>query len=157
MRAVRRSHTMSMWPTDSGTSARMKRVRQVATGPELSVRMALRGIGMRFKSGNRTILGTPDLSNKRQRCLLFVHGCFWHGHPGCSRATIPTRNRAAWIRKVRSNQMRDRRVERTLRRQGYSVLVVWECETRASARLRLRLEAFVQRALKGTQRRPDLK
>lgn len=138
-------HTRRKWPTDAETSERMKRVKQSGTGPERRVRSVLRENGVRFKANVRSLPGTPDFCHKSSKWAILVHGCFWHGHRGCKRATIPTRNRRAWLQKIKRNTMRDLDVVKKLRREGYAVLVVWECETFDSELLQRRLRRFVPR------------
>ncbi len=77
---------------------------------------------------------------------MFVHGCFWHGHPGCSRATVPKRNREFWVAKFEANRERDRRVSGRLRRLGYAVSTIWECEIDRTARLERKLTRLLRRA-----------
>jgi DNA mismatch endonuclease, patch repair protein len=114
---------------DDATSLRMGRVRQKGTRPELLVRSLLRALGHRFRVANRDLDGSPDIANRRRRWAVFVHGCFWHRH-GCKATTTPTRNGEFWQRKFERNVERDRRAQEALRAQGYTVIVVWECETK---------------------------
>jgi DNA mismatch endonuclease (patch repair protein) len=128
---------------DDATSQRMGRVRQKGTRPELLVRALLRSLGHRFRLTNRDLDGSPDIANRSRRWAVFVHGCFWHRH-GCKATTTPTRNREFWQLKFARNVERDRRAEEALREQGYTVVVVWECETkRAPDLLRDRLMAVL--------------
>jgi DNA mismatch endonuclease (patch repair protein) len=121
----------------------MGRVRQKGTRPELLVRSLLRSLGHRFRLANRDLEGSPDIANRSRRWAVFVHGCFWHRH-GCKATTTPTRNREFWQLKFTRNVERDRRTEEALRAQGYTVVVVWECETkRAPDLLRDRLMAVL--------------
>ena len=84
--------------------------------------------------------GSPDIANRAQGWAVFVHGCFWHRHPGCARATTPKRNRVFWERKFQANQVRDARVRAALKAMGFrSVVVLWECQTEDSGRLAARL------------------
>lgn len=134
--------------TDKLTSDRLGRVRQSGTVPELAVRRLLRSVGVSFGSSGRGLPGSPDISNRRRRWVIFVHGCYWHRHAGCSRATIPKRNRSFWIDKFDANHLRDRRTRRQLRLMGYSVLVLWECQVdvgRHSA-LRARICHWLEKA-----------
>ncbi|TVQ29833.1 MAG: DNA mismatch endonuclease Vsr [Geminicoccaceae bacterium] len=111
----------------------MRRVRQVGTRAELIVRAWLRRHGLAYRIAPRTLPGRPDLANCRQGWALFVHGCFWHAHDGCRRATVPKRNRAFWQAKLDGNRRRDRAKARALEALGLRVLVVWECEALALA------------------------
>lgn len=116
-------------PTDLRTSARLSRIRRVDTGAELLVRSALSKAGLRARGRGAGLPGSPDIANRSERWVVFVNGCFWHAHPGCKRATTPKRNRTFWKGKFRANRRRDLRVARTLRRNGWSVLTIWECRT----------------------------
>ena len=113
----------------------MRAIPQSGTKPETLVRSALRTLGLRVRNNVRGLPGSPDVANKSRRFAVFVHGCFWHGHPGCSRYTVPKTNRRQWQKKVLDNRARDRRKERELRTLGFRVVVVWECETDDDAAL----------------------
>jgi DNA mismatch endonuclease (patch repair protein) len=115
---------------DEATSKRLGRIRQRDTTPEQVVRKLLAASGLRFRKENRDLPGSPDVANRRARWAIFVHGCFWHAHRGCPKATVPKRNKAFWEAKFAANRARDARAIQELRRLGYSVLVIWECETR---------------------------
>lgn len=114
---------------DDATSARMGLVRQRGTSPELVVRAALSALGHRFRLTNRDLPGSPDIANRARRWAVFVHGCFWHRH-GCKATTTPGRNRAFWEAKFQRNIERDRRSIEALEASGYTVIVIWECETK---------------------------
>jgi DNA mismatch endonuclease (patch repair protein) len=110
---------------------RMKRVRQADTWPELAVRRALHGAGLRYRVCERDLPGKPDIANKSGRWAVFVHGCYWHGHHNCSLATVPKTNKDFWLAKICDNRLRDARKESQLRSQGFAVFVIWECEVRS--------------------------
>jgi DNA mismatch endonuclease, patch repair protein len=129
--------------TDPETSQRLGRVRQKGTKPELEVRRVIHVLGHRFRIDNRDLPGSPDVANRARRWVVFVHGCFWHQHPGCRRATVPKRNHSFWVAKFEANRRRDRRVAAALRRQGYTVMTTWECEARVPERLSRRLERLL--------------
>lgn len=122
-------------------SRRMAAVKSRNTGPERLVRSMLHAYGIRFRLTSRDLPGSPDLVNRSKRWAVFVHGCFWHSHQGCPRATQPKTNRRYWLTKFRANKARDLAAVRRLRRQGFRVLVLWECELR-STRGGRRLRAF---------------
>ena len=128
--------------TDAETSARLGRVRQKGTTPELAVRRAARRLGAHYRTENRDLWGSPDLANRARKWAVFVHGCFWHRHEGCRKATTPTRNRDFWVAKLTRNVERDSQAIAALEDAGYAVLVVWECETTGEARLEGRLAPF---------------
>lgn len=113
---------------DADTSRRLGRIRQHGTSAELTVRRALHAAGHRFRVHNRDLPGSPDIANRSRKWAVFVHGCFWHRHPGCKRTTTPSRNRDFWTLKFDQNVARDTRVQKTLRDMGYRVVVIWECE-----------------------------
>jgi DNA mismatch endonuclease (patch repair protein) len=113
---------------DAATSRRLAKIRQKNTSAELLVRQILHRLGLRFRIGGRGLPGSPDVANRSKRWAVMVHGCFWHGHPRCPRATVPKRNREFWVAKFAANKKRDRAAVVALRRLGYTVTTVWECE-----------------------------
>jgi DNA mismatch endonuclease, patch repair protein len=121
----------------------MKRQGRRDTAPELAVRKALRDLGHRYTVKNSDLPGSPDAANRYRHWAVFVHGCYWHQHPGCPRATIPKANREWWLDKFNKNRERDERAIRELRDQGFDVEVIWECETRDSVALGERLHTFL--------------
>jgi|SRR6266567_3961604 len=110
----------------------MARVRHSGTAPELTLRRALRGIGLRYLRRAQRLPGSPDLSFARLRLAVFVDGCFWHGCP--RHGTMPKANRSFWAAKIRRNRQRDHEVDRALRRLGWRVVRVWEHELREDLR-----------------------
>ena len=125
--------------TTAADSRRMAGIRQRDTRAEVEVRRVLRELGVRYRVNVKTLPGRPDVANATRRLAVFVHGCFWHRHPGCRRTTTPTRNRDFWLDKFAANVQRDRRSEDALRALGYRVAVIWECETEDSVGLATRL------------------
>ncbi|MDZ7317233.1 MAG: very short patch repair endonuclease [candidate division KSB1 bacterium] len=118
--------------TDSLTPERrrwnMSRVRSGDTKPEFLLRSLLHRAGVRFRLHRHDLPGKPDLVLPRHRLAIFVHGCFWHRHPGCRRASTPSSNRERWLAKFAKNQQRDAQVREALEAAGWRVHVVWECE-----------------------------
>ncbi|MBS3911369.1 MAG: DNA mismatch endonuclease Vsr [Hydrogenophaga sp.] len=125
------------------TRTRMQAVKRRDTDPEMRVRRALHALGYRFRLHRKDLPGTPDIVLPRHRKIVLVHGCFWHGHEQCKRATVPVNNAETWRAKIEGNQKRDQRNLTALREQGWDVLIIWECEVRDSARLANRLNDFV--------------
>jgi DNA mismatch endonuclease (patch repair protein) len=117
----------------------MRAVKRHHTKPEIVVRKLLHRIGLRFRLHRRDMPGSPDIVLPRHRTVIFVHGCFWHRHEGCRYATEPKSNRDYWLPKFAANVERDERKASALRNEGWRVLVVWECETRAPNELESRL------------------
>jgi len=121
----------------------MSRVRSRDTAPEMVVRSCIHRMGFRFRLHRRDLPGNPDIVLPRHGKVIFVHGCFWHGHQGCSRSTRPTTNTSFWDEKLEANIERDKRSQRELRREGWKSLIVWECETRNPEKLLRKLERFL--------------
>ena len=109
-------------------SRMMSGIRGTNTQPELRVRRFLHSHGFRYRLHDRTLPGQPDIVLPRYRTVVFVHGCFWHQHPGCRFATRPDTNADFWRAKLAGNVARDRRQGEVLMRRGWRVEVVWECE-----------------------------
>lgn len=130
---------MADLPTDPVRSALMKRVRRSGTSAELAVAKVCRSLGIAYRRNVRSLPGSPDLANKSRRWAIFVNGCYWHHHTGCTRATIPRRNNEFWIEKFRANRRRDAAKICQLRADGFIVALVWECEVGDELRLRRRL------------------
>lgn len=108
-------------------SAQMSRIRSTDTKPELLVRRTLHSLGYRFRLHIRHLPGTPDIVLPKHHVIIQVKGCFWHGH-NCRGGRKPKSNLDYWIPKLESNSLRDKRNERKLRRLGWSVHSVWECQ-----------------------------
>ncbi|PYS21342.1 MAG: very short patch repair endonuclease [Acidobacteria bacterium] len=132
--------------TPEKRSAIMSRIKGGNTKPEILVRRIVHSLGFRFRLRPQNLVGKPDLVLPRYRKIIFVHGCFWHGHARCRRSTLPTSNVAFWQKKIEGNKARDRNVVRTLRRMKWDILVVWQCETTHIERLTKRLERFLEGA-----------
>ena len=107
----------------------MQAIKSKDTGPEKTVRSIAHRAGLRFRLHVKDLPGRPDLVFPRHRTAVFVHGCFWHRH-GCSRAAVPKTRPEFWAEKFARNVARDQRQQDELARLGWTVLVIWECETR---------------------------
>lgn len=125
--------TRTKLDVDAETSLRMAGIRQRATAPELAVRAVAARLGLHYRLNNRSLPGSPDLANRTRKWAVFVHGCFWHRHEGCARTTTPTRNRSFWSAKFEANVARDARAVADLRARGFTVVTIWECQTRERA------------------------
>ncbi|TAM10813.1 MAG: DNA mismatch endonuclease Vsr [Nevskiaceae bacterium] len=114
---------------DRATRSRMMAgIRGRDTKPELAVRRYLHARGLRYRIAPRDLPGRPDIVLPRWHAVIFVHGCFWHRHPGCQYATTPATRPEFWRAKFAANTRRDEQVRRELISGGWRVLVVWECE-----------------------------
>lgn len=118
----------------------MARVRGKDTGPEVRVRRTAHALGLRFRLHRKDLKGSPDLVFSKHRVAIFVHGCFWHQHPGCKRAKMPATQRDFWKTKLTRNAVRDRECISQLKSEGWRVEVIWECETKKPDEIRKRLE-----------------
>ena len=128
--------------------ANMARIGAKHTGPEMRVRRAAHALGYRFRLHRRDLPGTPDLIFPKHRLALFVHGCFWHQHPGCRRAVLPLTRREYWLPKLARNQARDCAARVALEAAGWRVKELWECELRRDAdACALVAETFGRRSL----------
>ena len=108
----------------------MRAVKSEGTGPELAVRSVCRCLGLRYRLNYDLLPGKPDLVFLGRKAVVFVHGCFWHGH-GCKRGSrVPATNTEYWLHKVARNEERDQNQIGLLLQEGWKVLVIWECETR---------------------------
>ena len=140
------------WPVDNMTdiftpekrSWIMGRVKGKDTKPELLVRSIVHQMGFRFRLHRRDLPGAPDLVLPKHRKVIFVHGCFWHGHKGCRRSTRPTSNKAFWRKKLDSNIKRDRSNIRNLKKNGWKPLIVWGCEVQNMGKLFRKLSKFLR-------------
>lgn len=115
--------------TPEKRSTLMKRVKRSNTAPELLLRKELHRKGFRYIIGDRRLPGTPDLVFPKYKTVIFVHGCFWHGHT-CRAGRTPSSNVKYWVPKIEANRARDARKEQALTDQGWRVFTVWECQLR---------------------------
>lgn len=109
-------------------SRMMSGIKGKNTKPELLLRSALHALGFRFRIQRKDLPGKPDIVLPKYKTIIFVHGCFWHRHPGCKYAYTPKSNVEFWTNKLEGNVTRDRLTEKTLEEMGWRVLIVWECE-----------------------------
>jgi len=134
--------------TPAQRSANMARVRGKNTVPEMIVRRLVHRMGYRYRLHRKDLPGKPDLVLPRHNLVIFVHGCFWHRHAGCSRATIPQTRTDFWEAKLSATVERDRAQAAALMAAGWQVLVIWECDLRDQDRL----EKSIRQALDAKHR-----
>jgi DNA mismatch endonuclease, patch repair protein len=135
-----------MKAVDPVRSRTMRAVRSKDTKPEIAVRSTAHRLGYRFRIHRKDLPGSPDLVFPKHRLVIFVHGCFWHGHH-CSRGSrVPKTNSEYWKAKVRRNVVRDARVVTDLRLMGWQVITIWECETKDKKQLEALLQKLLLRA-----------
>ena len=128
----------------------MSRIRGKDTRPEILVRQYLFSEGFRFRKNDKRYPGHPDIVLPKYRTMVFVNGCFWHGHEGCKYYTVPKSNTEFWVSKIKRNQERDRSDREELEKNGWNVITVWECQLEKKVReetlkdLALRIKRFLE-------------
>lgn len=125
-------------------SANMSKIASKNTKPEMVVRRLLHSMSYRYRLHRKDLPGKPDLVFPSRRAVIFVHGCFWHLHPdpACKDTRLPTSRQEYWLPKLQRNVERDKNAEEALLKDGWKVLTIWDCETKA-ANLPQRLRAFL--------------
>lgn len=126
----------------------MKAVKQVGTDVELIVRRGLHRKGLRYVLADKKLPGRPDLTFPKYRAVVFVHGCYWHGHE-CKRGRGSQSNTSYWGKKIEQNRARDARVESMLRAMGWRVFIVWGCQLRSAASINQTVEDLAARISSG--------
>ncbi len=106
----------------------MAAIHSASTKPEIKLRHALWRLGFRYRINDKSLPGKPDVVLPKYHTVVFIHGCFWHGHIGCKSYTIPKTNTSFWVSKIARNQERDQTVWRQLLAKGWAVIIVWECQ-----------------------------
>jgi len=109
-------------------SAVMRAVKSTDTKPEIAVRKALFALGYRYRLNVKDLPGKPDLVFPKYRAVIFVHGCFWHGHHCKRGARTPKTNTAYWTNKIAGNKLRDKKNAAALKKLGWRVITLWECK-----------------------------
>ena len=123
----------------------MSRVSGKNTKPEILVRSLLHNMGYRFRLHRKDLPGKPDITLPKYKKIIFVHGCFWHGHIGCPRAKRPTTNNKFWNEKLNKNIERDKITVNNLKQLGWDILTVWTCEVKNIEKLRNKLLSFIEK------------
>ncbi|MBS1510120.1 MAG: DNA mismatch endonuclease Vsr [Bacteroidetes bacterium] len=118
--------------TSSQRSYNMSRIRSTNTKPELLVRKFLFAHGFRYKLHDKSLPGKPDIVLPKYRTVIFVHGCFWHGHTNCKYFKIPQTRTDWWLNKINTNKAHDAKAVKALKKEGWKVIVLWECDLKAA-------------------------
>ena len=129
--------------TPTERSERMSRIRNRDTGPERALRRILTDLGYRYRLQYKRVPGRPDVAFPGRRKVIWMHGCFWHRHPGCKNARLPKSRREFWVPKLEGNRRRDLAKQQAAREQGWRTLVTWECELADPDQLAKRLTEFL--------------
>jgi DNA mismatch endonuclease, patch repair protein len=127
---------------DSIRSANMRAITSKGMRPEVAIRRLVYRLGYRFRLHKKDLPGKPDLVFASRRKVIFVHGCFWHGHD-CPRGHVPRSNADYWRAKISRNRQRDKRTVKDLINSGWGVLVIWECEINENSTLHRRIRSFL--------------
>ena len=130
-------------------SYNMSKIRSTGTKPEEMVRKYLFSKGLRYRKNVKTLPGKPDIVLPKYKTIVFVNGCFWHGHSGCKYFVMPKSNTEYWESKINNNIARDQKTYASLSALGWNVLVVWECELKKDKREKT-LECLRNDILKNT-------
>lgn len=130
-------------PVDPARSRQMALIRSSDTKPEMLVRRLAHRLGYRFRLHRKDLPGKPDLVFPKHRAIIFVHGCYWHGHDCRRGARMPKTNADYWTAKISRNRQRDTTSVAALEAAGWRVLIVWECELKDADNLVKRLQEFL--------------
>jgi DNA mismatch endonuclease (patch repair protein) len=128
--------------TPEERSERMSRIRSKNSKPEMAIRRLVHGMGYRYRLHARDLPGTPDLVFRSRKKVIFVHGCFWHGHE-CKLGRMPKSRIEFWSNKIASNRARDTKVLEQLREMGWSCLVIWECQLGGMEKISSKIKEFL--------------
>ncbi|MSR13234.1 MAG: DNA mismatch endonuclease Vsr [Gammaproteobacteria bacterium] len=130
--------------TPSERSARMALVKASNTKPEIAIRKLVYALGYRYRLHDKKLPGTPDLVFSSKKKIIFVHGCFWHRHASCKLARLPKSRLGFWLPKLESNRKRDLVSKRALKRMGWQVMIIWECQAGRTTWLGRQLSEFLE-------------
>lgn len=121
----------------------MSRIKGTNTKPEKIIRKMLHKMGYRFRLHRKDLPGKPDIVLPKYNKVIFVNGCFWHGHRNCKKAELPESNRDFWKEKIRKTQLRDKKSNRQLKNLGWNVLTIWQCELINEEKLLGKINSFM--------------
>jgi DNA mismatch endonuclease, patch repair protein len=125
--------------TPAQRSLNMSRIGSKNTKPEKLIRSLLHRMGYRFRLHQTSLPGKPDIVLKKYSYVIFVHGCFWHRHNGCKYAFNPTSKTEYWLPKLKRNIERDKENQDALKKVGWNILIIWECELKNINKLKIRI------------------
>ena len=122
----------------------MSRIKSADTSPELKLRSLLRKNGIRYSKNVKSLPGKPDITISKNKKIIFINGCFWHQHSNCSRATMPKTNKNYWKSKFKRTIKRDKKNKKELKKLGWNILTLWECEIKKEKKLDKKIRLFVK-------------
>lgn len=114
-------------------SYNMSRIRSSNTKPEMQVRKFLFAHGFRYRLHDKKLPGKPDIVLPKYKTIIFVHGCFWHGHAGCRYFVVPRTRTEWWLNKINTNQTKDEQAVAKLQEAGWKIIIIWECELKKAS------------------------
>lgn len=123
----------------------MSQISSKHTLPEVLVRKALYNLGCRYRLHDKNLSGKPDIVIRKSKTAVFVNGCFWHQHKGCKRQSVPKSNLNYWKDKLKSNVKKQKKDIRELRKNGWSIFIIWECETKKPRELLDKIERVYEK------------
>lgn len=123
----------------------MSRIIGKNTSPEIAVRKILYRLGCRYRLHDRKLSGKPDIVIRRLKTVFFINGCFWHQHKGCKRQSVPKSNLDYWRNKLKFNVEKQRKDIRELKKLGWKVFIIWECETKNGQKLHKKLKRVYEK------------
>ncbi len=121
----------------------MASVKNKNTKPEILVRKALFSKGFRFRINEKKLPGSPDIVLPKYKAVIFVHGCYWHGHENCKKQITPKTNKGFWNEKIEKNRVRDQKVQNELIKLNWKIIIVWECKLRNKETFDLTIDKIV--------------
>jgi DNA mismatch endonuclease (patch repair protein) len=121
----------------------MSKIRGTKTKPEYLVRKFLFSKGFRYRINDKRYPGRPDIILPKYHAIIFIHGCFWHGHENCKAAKLPETNTEFWRKKLSDNEVRDRKNVETLRNEGWNVIIIWQCQIKNKNNREKRMELLI--------------
>jgi DNA mismatch endonuclease, patch repair protein len=124
----------------------MASVRSIETKPEIFVRKFLFSKGFRYRKNDKMLPGSPDIVLPKYKTVIFVHGCFWHGHKNCKASVLPKSNIEYWVSKISSNMNRDKKKNLELKKLGWNVIIIWECQIKNSDIRILKLNKLIEKS-----------
>lgn len=122
----------------------MSRIRGKETKPEILIRKFLFSKGFRYRKNYKNLAGSPDIVLPKYKTAIFINGCFWHGHKNCRAAHLPATRTEYWIPKIKANIDRDKRNNRKLRKEGWKVITVWQCQIKNRAKMEQRMKRLAE-------------
>ena len=115
-------------------SYNMSQIKGKDTKPEIIVRKFLHSKGFRFRLHDKKLPGKPDIVLRKHKTIVLIHGCFWHGHQGCKYYVVPKTRKEWWLAKINRNREKDRESKKTLQKNGWNIITIWECELKKEKR-----------------------